>query len=393
MPEIIFCQNQKQNIFKILIYVSHLLEKEKDYSKMAYLFLDDENKLYSSEYMDKFKKIIYIINPFKGPYKINFRGSYIMIEFDIIDDHHLYEYIDHKVYEKPFHLKIKGTCHEKLLETFIQEAFSYSKKYNKLPDDDNKRIIYQYLENEETWETYHEINQRNIDTIYLPMDQNKKVLKDVEQFLSDETRKKYEKFGVPYHKTYCFYGPPGSGKTSLIHALCSNVKKNICIYRFNNNTTDQDIATSLKWMPKNSVFVMEDIDCIINKDNKNITFSGLLNIIDGISIIEGLIIFITTNHFIELDKAIKRPGRIDYILEFTYVNKEQLMKMLDVFYPSEKDDYDQIYQEIKKYKMTVAYIQKFLFSLYPQGNVLKNLSPFLEDFIKYHSINEKNMYL
>jgi chaperone BCS1 len=232
--------------------------------------------------------------------------------------------------------------------------------------------------------------------VYLPLDQSKKVLEDVKEFLSNETRQNYEKFGIPYHKTYCFYGPPGSGKTSLIHAICSNIQKHVCIYRFSPQTKDQDFAQALKWIPKNSVFVLEDIDCIIQNrhDQKsNITFSGLLNMIDGISIIDGLLMFITTNHFLELDHAMKRPGRIDYILEFTYMNKEQIYKMLEIFFPSESKDFQEIYTILKKYKMTVSHLQKFLFSLYPEGHILSKISIFINEYLKYYVIEDNKLYV
>lgn len=36
---------------------------------------------------------------------------------------------------------------------------------------------------------------------------------DVEQFLDPNTESWYHKKGVPYHRGYLLYGPPGSGKS------------------------------------------------------------------------------------------------------------------------------------------------------------------------------------
>ena len=43
----------------------------------------------------------------------------------------------------------------------------------------------------------------------------------------------------------------------------------------------------------------------------HISFSGLLNALDGVGAQEGRIIVLTTNHRAKLDAALIRPGRID----------------------------------------------------------------------------------
>ena len=42
-----------------------------------------------------------------------------------------------------------------------------------------------------------------------------------------------------------------------------------------------------------------------------LTFSGLLNAIDGVTSTEGRIVFMTTNYVDRLDPALIRPGRVD----------------------------------------------------------------------------------
>lgn len=395
MPEIVFCQNQKMNLFKVLMFVSHLLEEKSiPHSRIVHQFLDKKNRSYRSNNIDSFENIVYLLNPFMGPHDVTFKDKTITICPILLDESKLYPYIDKDVFETAFRLSLCGPSQE-ILEDLVKEAFVYANKFVD-PDDNTKTIfVYQYNELAECWDKYSDVSKRDIKTIYLPLEQSRKVLEDVQNFLSPETRKNYDTFGIPYHKTYCFYGPPGSGKTSLIHAVCSTIQKHICVYRFGPQTKDQDVALALKWMPKNSVFVLEDIDCIMtNRDNVkgSLTFSGLLNMMDGLSMVDCLVTFITTNHFLDLDRAVKRPGRIDYILEFTHMNKEQMYKMLEVFYPKEKEDFDAIYQQLKNYKMTVSHMQKFLFSLYPTGNVLTNLKLFLDEFLKYYVMEENKMY-
>jgi hypothetical protein len=96
---------------------------------------------------------------------------------------------------------------------------------------------------------------------------------------------------------------------------------------------------------------------------------------------------------LELDVAMKRPGRIDYILEFSYMTKEQIYTMLKVFYPDEVQDYDFIYKELKSLKMTVSHLQKFLFSLYPGGKIKENIPIFIREYLKYYVTTESKLYI
>lgn len=394
--KVVFGLNQKQNLYKILIYTAHLFdEKEIEHSKLIYQFLDKKKQSYRSNLYENFDQVIYMIHPFEGPYTFDFENHSLTLQFPLLDAERIYPYIEKDVYDTVFRLEIINTeNNQDIIEKFIKSAFQYTAKF--FETDQKNIFVYQYDEQHGIWDKYTDMTKRNIETIYLPCQQKEKILKDLENFLSPVTRANYEKFGIPYHKTYCFYGPPGSGKTSLIHALCSVINKHVCIYRFSGQTKDQNLATALKWLPNNSVFVLEDIDCIIKDRNDvkgNITFSGLLNILDGLSTIDCLVTFITTNHFIELDTAMKRPGRIDYILEFSYMTKDQIYKMLEIFYPHEKEDFDIIYNEIKGMKMTVSHLQKFLFSLYPNGNIKKNVAPFIQEYLKYYVQSDSKLYI
>ena len=88
---------------------------------------------------------------------------------------------------------------------------------------------------------------------------------------------------------------------------------------------DDDLNHALNTTPPNSIILLEDIDGIfvqresVNYGNddeedegrKHISFSGLINALDGIRSQEGRILFMTTNHKEKLDAALLRPGRAD----------------------------------------------------------------------------------
>lgn len=100
---------------------------------------------------------------------------------------------------------------------------------------------------------------------------------------------------------------------------------------------------------------------------------------DGVQSKKGLIIFITTNYFLKLDPAFCRPGRIDYVLEFEYTGKSQVYQMLEKFFPSQREDFDAFYKEIRTLKLTTCVLQKYLFERYPDRSILDNIDQVRKD--------------
>ena len=73
-------------------------------------------------------------------------------------------------------------------------------------------------------------------------------------------------------------------------------------------------------------------------DNDNITLSFLLNIIDGIRETPGRILIITSNDYHSLDKALVRPGRIDYTLEMKNCSIKTISDMYHHYYKETLDN-------------------------------------------------------
>lgn len=98
---------------------------------------------------------------------------------------------------------------------------------------------------------------------------------------------------------------------------------------------------------------------IINIDfNKNqndkITLSFILNIIDGIRETPGRILIITSNNYNSLDKALIRPGRIDYTLEMKNASIEVINQMYYHYY--KKNIPNDILEKLEDYKISPAKI-------------------------------------
>ena len=115
--------------------------------------------------------------------------------------------------------------------------------------------------------------------------------------------------------------PSGCGKTSFVQVLASDLKLDICILNLaHKELTDNSLASHLRDAPENSLVLLEDVDAIFtnrsdpgstNGKSEGVSFSGLLNALDGVAAQEGRIFFMTTNHIEKLDPALIRPGRCD----------------------------------------------------------------------------------
>ncbi|XP_059503572.1 mitochondrial chaperone BCS1 isoform X2 [Stegostoma tigrinum] len=154
--------------------------------------------------------------------------------------------------------------------------------------------------------------------------------------------------GIPYRRGYLLYGPPGCGKSSFITALAGELEYSICLMSLSDRSlTDDRLNHLLSVAPQQSIVLLEDVDAaFINRDlaKENptmyegmgrLTFSGLLNALDGVASAEARLVFMTTNHLDRLDPALIRPGRVDHKQFVGYCSHWQLSQMFQRFYPDQ----------------------------------------------------------
>ena len=253
-------------------------------------------------------------------YIVNLKLAYGKYELDFDDHKILIEYNIDK--ENPVGLAHIVKCNEeftiysekskKILENFIKKAYLFN------INDDKNMISVSIFKN--YWSKLNKLPKRDINTVYLDKEIKNKLLIDINDFFDEE--EVYTNFGIPYKRTYLFEGLPGSGKTSLIFALASKLNMNISIFNFGPDVDDAVFMKAISTLSDNSILLLEDVDSLFvereSKIKSNITFSGILNTIDGVSRRHKLITFITTNYVKKLDSALLRPGRIDYIIQFCH---------------------------------------------------------------------------
>uniref|UniRef100_A0A8C5PM98 Mitochondrial chaperone BCS1 n=1 Tax=Leptobrachium leishanense TaxID=445787 RepID=A0A8C5PM98_9ANUR len=188
--------------------------------------------------------------------------------------------------------------------------------------------------------------RRPLRSVVLEEGVSEKIVQDVKGFIDNP--KWYTDRGIPYRRGYLLYGPPGCGKSSFITALAGELEYSICLMSLSDGSLSDDrLNHLLSVAPQQSIILLEDVDAAfvsrdLAKQNPTayqgmgrLTFSGLLNALDGVASTEARIVFMTTNHIDRLDPALIRPGRVDVKQYVGHCTHWQLMQMFLRFYPDQ----------------------------------------------------------
>jgi chaperone BCS1 len=222
------------------------------------------------------------------------------------------------------------------------------------------------------WMPSIRVASRPVETVVLPDAAMQEVILSLDDFFSKRAAEWYIQHGIPYRRALLFYGVPGAGKTSLARALATHYGRDICFLSpLHPKLVDADLKHAFESAPSRSIVVLEDIDTLFEgRRSLNakfpITFSGLLNAMDGIGMSEGALTIITTNkHPDHFDPALFRPGRIDLKVYFDYVGVEQMTKMFQQFYPQDgllsAEFGTQLSQHLRRHELCIscATLQEF----------------------------------
>ncbi len=141
------------------------------------------------------------------------------------------------------------------------------------------------------------------------------VLESIRAFWN--SKDKFKEYGMVFKRGILLYGPPGSGKTSIINILMNELitKMNGVVFVLQ---TPQDlrlyrdcIAEVFRVIEPETpiITVIEDIDGLVANHDMETT---LINILDGIDQLENVVYLATTNHTEALsERILNRPNRFD----------------------------------------------------------------------------------
>lgn len=248
-----------------------------------------------------------------------------------------------------------------VLEVIIREAMALHFS----PEEGNRKTcIRRWNGHNEYWNLLATKLARPMESVILDLD-IENLLRDARAFLN--SKKWYTERGIPHRRGYLLYGPPGCGKTSLIQVLAGELGYDVSLIGLSSKEMDDDMLHSAMCRGNpHSIVVLEDVDAVFSQrldgeeKNNSLSFSGLLNAIDGISAQEGRLLVMTTNHLERLDPALIRPGRVDVRLFLGLATRSQSQRLFRRFYPqSSLEDANKFAEKIPQGTVSPATLQGY----------------------------------
>ena len=213
--------------------------------------------------------------------------------------------------------------------------------------------------------------KRLFSSIYMDKEYKETLKKFIHSFING--RQVYEDANIIYKTGIMLFGEPGTGKTSTIKAICSELNTSMFIVP-TNITTEQIISNlqifkgdlthrniscnlpitrnkiqELKYMNRPIVIVFEEFDKFFKLEPGNYVggkvltdddvyekgfklntnkLQEFLQFLDGMNSPSNVIFIATTNHIEHIDPALLRKGRFDLIFEMKKINYELASEMI-----------------------------------------------------------------
>uniref|UniRef100_A0A6N2L5I5 AAA+ ATPase domain-containing protein n=1 Tax=Salix viminalis TaxID=40686 RepID=A0A6N2L5I5_SALVM len=251
--------------------------------------------------------------------------------------------------KRSFTLKLPKRHRHVLLSPYLQHVTSRAEEFERVSRERRLFTNNGNASYESGWVSVPFRHPSTFETLALESQLKRQIMEDLKTFASG--KEFYHRVGRAWKRGYLLYGPPGSGKSSLIAAMANYLCYDVYDLELTKVTDNSELRALLIQTSNRLIIVIEDIDCSLdltadrmlkattatptrrkrsssssgyNKDlgacnyqlleeSGRVTLSGLLNFTDGLWSCcgEERIIVFTTNHRDKVDPALVRCGRMD----------------------------------------------------------------------------------
>jgi SpoVK/Ycf46/Vps4 family AAA+-type ATPase len=242
---------------------------------------------------------------------------------------------------------------------------------------------------------YHTLKKQPFKTdelYHLPSPEIMDILKDIENFWTRADV--YRKYNFVHKRGILMYGEPGCGKSGIIQILANMLMELNGIVINIKSQTDIDyfidfIPTFRKIEPDRPlVVILEDIDALAGEDRYST--SQLLNILDGVKQIEGVVYIATTNYPEKLQERVtNRPSRFDRRYRIELPNAE--IRQAYITNKLNGDDLAKIDLDewVKRTSgMSLSHLKEVVVSVIVMGRTFEETMASLEELKKAPKIKE-----
>jgi hypothetical protein len=209
------------------------------------------------------------------------------------------------------------TEHEKTVNSLLKEAEAYEK-------NNIDRVNFQFA-SPKNWLTGGYLPKKSMDSICMKENTKSALIGAVDVFLKDKEH--YISKGVPYNYVVSIRGDLGSGRKTLVRAMCTHFDKTMGYIPASLALDPTVLYETVMTSRHNTFAVIDDLDSLIagkGVDEKEIIKEFLTESFPHISPCEGLVVFVLIRSD-EMEKCIKHFA--DMNIQIPPMNKEFVKKL------------------------------------------------------------------